>query len=63
MKPKLDALQTVFPDIDRTVLQDRLAAAEGYLTRAVQVSFLPLFVHSFIKNGTFYSCQSNVHHT
>ena len=37
MKPKLAALQAMFPPISMTVLQERLAAAEGHLPNAVQV--------------------------
>ena len=37
MKPKLGALQAMFPDISMTVLQERLAAAEGHLPNAVKV--------------------------
>ena len=40
MKPKLEALQTMFPNISLAVLQERLAAAEGYLPLAVKVHFL-----------------------
>lgn len=41
MKPKLAALQAMFPQITMTVLQERLAAAEGHLPNAVKVTFLP----------------------
>lgn len=40
MKPKLEALQTMFPQISRNVLQERLAAAEGHLPLAVQVCLI-----------------------
>ena len=39
MKPKLAALQAMFPLISMTVLQERLAAAEGHLPNAVKVIF------------------------
>ena len=37
MKPKLGALQAMFPDISMPVLQEQLAAAEGHLPNAVKV--------------------------
>lgn len=45
MKPKLAALQAMFPHITMTVLQERLAAAEGHLPNAVKVTCLPLGKH------------------
>lgn len=37
MKPKLGALQAMFPDISMPVLQEQLAAADGHLPDAVKV--------------------------
>lgn len=37
MKPKLGALQAMFPDISMPVLQEQLAAADGHLPNAVKV--------------------------
>lgn len=37
MKPKLAALQAMFPHISMSVLQERLAAAQGHLPNAVKV--------------------------
>lgn len=42
MKPKLAALQAMFPHITMTVLQERLAAAEGHLPNAVKVTLFPM---------------------
>lgn len=52
MKPKLAALQAMFPHITMTVLQERLAAAEGHLPNAVKVTFLPPW------KGTLHTCHA-----
>ena len=42
MKPKLAALQAMFPHISMSVLQERLAAAQGHLPNAVKVVCLTM---------------------
>lgn len=66
MKPKLGALQAMFPDISMSVLQERLAAAEGHLPNAVKVFFFTYITPceaqvSDILTSMFKQCAAQLH--